>query len=156
MINTRIYFLVLYQGSTVLVYECRYIHNNTMERKGGMNSPPILRYKATSPEAYWSHFFRPPVESAWYEVHVKAFSTDGDGGVTEQKIHTLPPNPNTTIPPSNAWSIYQVSTLQNTYSIQLPLGVSFPFIFCILLYFFNEGEICCLPLVFHKKYEYKH
>lgn len=58
----------------------------------------------------WVNFFRPPVESAWYEVHVKAFSTDGDGGVTEQMIHTLPPNPNTTIPPSNAWSIYQVST----------------------------------------------
>ncbi|XP_045123177.1 protogenin B-like [Portunus trituberculatus] len=48
------------------------------------------------------------LEADWYEVQVKAFSVDGDGGATEQIVHTMPPNPNTTMPPTASWNIYQL------------------------------------------------
>ncbi|XP_071547716.1 protogenin-like [Panulirus ornatus] len=48
------------------------------------------------------------LEADWYEVQIKAYSADGDGGATEQVIHTFPPSPNTTLPPNTTWSIYQL------------------------------------------------
>ena len=48
-------------------------------------------------------------DADWYEVQMKAFNGDGNGGATEQMVHTMPPNPNTTMPPTASWNIYQVS-----------------------------------------------
>ncbi|KAK8731820.1 hypothetical protein OTU49_007280, partial [Cherax quadricarinatus] len=48
------------------------------------------------------------LEADWYEVQVKGYSADGDGGATEQVVHTFPPSPNTTLPPNTTWNIYQL------------------------------------------------
>ncbi|XP_050735745.1 protogenin-like isoform X2 [Eriocheir sinensis] len=48
------------------------------------------------------------LEADWYEVQVRAYSADGNGGATEQMIHTLPTSPNTTMPPTASWNIYQL------------------------------------------------